>query len=182
VRPHTRPASKGVFVVDVAGGQRCRAREARSLSRLVAAFVSVAETTVLPSGVTAATNGPEPTGMSSVFFALVFTSIVDTVPRSPLGTKPVLPSGCHHIRGSADLDVDGILGPGLHIDRRHGAAALVGDEGGRPAPRTYWRGRHPRREPQARPPTRAEQRHEPTGTAASLPPASLSTSVTGDTA
>src|SRR6266511_2758973 len=49
--------------------------------------------TVLPSGVTAIEPGPGSTVMSSGFFVLVFTSIVDTAPARPLTTKAVLPSG-----------------------------------------------------------------------------------------
>src|SRR5262249_59978622 len=44
-------------------------------------------------GVTVAPVGPEPTGMSTGFLVLVFTSIVDTESLPLLVTKAVLPSG-----------------------------------------------------------------------------------------
>src|SRR5262245_12863263 len=49
--------------------------------------------TVLPSGVTTASLGNGPTGMSSGSFVPVLTSIVETVPLPRLVTKAVLPSG-----------------------------------------------------------------------------------------
>src|SRR5262249_47819154 len=48
---------------------------------------------VLPSGVIATPNGPEPTAISVGSLVLVFTSMVDTVPLAALATKAVLPSG-----------------------------------------------------------------------------------------
>src|SRR6516165_5885453 len=56
---------------------------------------------VLPSGVIATPNGLAPTGMSTGFFVLVFTSIVatalapcgDPTAKLPRATKAVLPSG-----------------------------------------------------------------------------------------
>ena len=53
----------------------------------------VSDEGVLPSGVTAIPNGPEPTVMSVGCLVLVFTSIVDTELLSWLVTKAVLPSG-----------------------------------------------------------------------------------------
>src|SRR5262249_34017697 len=59
-------------------------------------------------------------------------------PRQPLSLQqavgarsPATRRDCHPVRIRADLDVGGILGPGLHIDRRHRVAAgSLGDEGG----------------------------------------------------
>jgi hypothetical protein len=52
----------------------------------------------------------------------VFTSIVDSA--AALGDEGGLAVRryCHCGRGRADCDVVGVLGPGLHVDRRHGAA------------------------------------------------------------
>src|SRR6266542_3769217 len=103
--------------------------------------------TVLPSGVTATPPGNEPTAMSVGFFVLVFTSIVDTVPlralktvplqhqraRQPQHQSPSTPSEPRHWGvwswSSRRSSTPRVLGPGLHIDRRHRAAAEVGDEG-----------------------------------------------------
>ena len=125
---------------------------AMSVGCLVLVFTSIVDTVpltplvtkaVLPSGVTATPNGPEPTVMSVGCLVLVFTSIVDTVPLPLLVTKAVLPSGvtATPTRLRADGDVGGMLGPGLHIDRRHRAADGVGDEGGL----AVRRDRHPDR-------------------------------------
>src|SRR4029453_7579953 len=95
---------------------------------------------VLPSGVNATLTGPPPTAMSVGFLVLVFTSIVDTALLAWVATKAGLPS---RVRGApAGGDVGGVLGPGLHIDRRHRVAGLVGDEGGL----AVRRDRHPVRQ------------------------------------
>ena len=127
-----------------------------SVGFLVVVFAPIVDTvplpwlatkTVLPSGVTASPNGDEPTVMSVGFFVLALTSIVDTVPlralktvplqhqraRQPQHQSPSTPSEPRHWGvwswSSRRSSTPRVLGPGLHIDRRHRAAAEVGDEG-----------------------------------------------------
>ena len=139
-----------------------------SVGFLVLVFTSIVDTVpllllatkaVLPSGVTATRLGPEPTGMSVGCLVLVFTSIVDTVPPLTLVTKAVLPSGVTATPNGLvpTRDVGGVLGPGLHVNRRHRwrCSALVTKAVARharvPPPPTPRPGPHP----PARPPTRA---------------------------
>src|SRR5262249_33452330 len=90
---------------------------------------------VLPSGVRATVVGAGATAMSSGSLVLVFTSIVDTVLLTRFWTKAALPSGVTTRWSGVGPaggggKVSGVLGRGLDVDRRQGAAALVGDEGG----------------------------------------------------
>jgi hypothetical protein len=81
-------------------------------------------------GVIATPMGPEPTAMSVGFLVLVFTSIVDTVPLPCVGDEGGLAvrRDCHAARVRGDY-VGGVLGPGLHVNRRHRVTAGVGDMG-----------------------------------------------------
>src|SRR5215471_16452847 len=107
-----------------------------SLGSLVLVFTSngntvsrslLATKTVLLSGVKSYPVMRKPSWMSSWSLVRVFTLIVDSEPLPKLPTKAVLPSG---VTCTAEGDVLGVFLPGLHVDRRHGAASLVGDEGG----------------------------------------------------
>src|SRR5918995_877045 len=97
---------------------------------------------VLPFGVTSTANGREPTVMSVGLFVLVCTSIVDTEsppetgPPANIGDKDGLAVRRHRqprqdeVGVRADGDVGRVLGPGLHVNRRHCAALSVTDKDG----------------------------------------------------
>jgi hypothetical protein len=155
-----------------------------SVGFFVLVFTSIVDTaplpalltkTVLPSGVTATPFTYVPTVMSVGFLVFVFKSIVDTVPLVLSATKAVLPSRRerHPEREHADGDVGGVLGSGLHINRRHRVAEGVGDQGRRPTPRacrhrrrpgrdhTHQRAREPEHQHPKRPPERPHPRLPP---------------------